>query len=246
MGWGSCGTDGKGRKIGYAHSGRCDHPGCKVKIDRGLGYACGDMHGEDGFSCEGYFCSDHLTHEYDPDDGRGKQFCFECAQKLEAQRAEEFLEVLTDFIKGPQPVRYRLDVFRPGGDYEVIEIGTGKKEGHVLLVRDDGGDLVWVFREQVDFLDTTRNAGDITLGRDWAAAKTRFDSLFQPSQPPTPEQHRKAIYDLLLRWDETEDIEINPTYMGEADVKKLTEHRATWASFKKFLAETPIEEDVEA
>ena len=36
MGWGNCGTDSKGRPIGYLHRGKCDHKGCKERIDRGL------------------------------------------------------------------------------------------------------------------------------------------------------------------------------------------------------------------
>ena len=59
MGWANCGTDSKGRPIGYAHDATCDHPGCDAKIHRGLSYACGDMHGEDEISCEGYFCEEH-------------------------------------------------------------------------------------------------------------------------------------------------------------------------------------------
>lgn len=73
MGWGNCGTDSTGRKIGYAVRAKCDHRGCKERIDRGLSYACGEMHGAGNFSrpsdrtfhaqdctCELYFCSKHL------------------------------------------------------------------------------------------------------------------------------------------------------------------------------------------
>jgi hypothetical protein len=61
MGWGNCGTDSKGRPIGYNFPATCDKKGCKKKIDRGLSYACGGMHGEDEVSCEGYFCEEHLV-----------------------------------------------------------------------------------------------------------------------------------------------------------------------------------------
>lgn len=62
MGWANCGKDSKGRDIGYAHAAKCDHPGCKTRIDRGLAHACGGMHGagSGSFECEGYFCPDHL------------------------------------------------------------------------------------------------------------------------------------------------------------------------------------------
>ncbi len=59
MGWGNCGEDSKGRPIGYNHEGICDHPGCDKKIDRGLSYACGDMHGGLEIGCEEYFCDKH-------------------------------------------------------------------------------------------------------------------------------------------------------------------------------------------
>ena len=71
MGWANCGQDSQGRFIGYAHETTCDHPECDTKIDRGLSYACGGMHGEVGVSngqggdfcptCEGYFCEKHRT-----------------------------------------------------------------------------------------------------------------------------------------------------------------------------------------
>lgn len=61
MGWGDCGYDSKGRPIGYVHSAICDHPDCLEKIDRGLSYACGGMHGDcGGQACENYFCGKHL------------------------------------------------------------------------------------------------------------------------------------------------------------------------------------------
>lgn len=63
MGWAFCGKDSRGRRIGYGVSARCDEPGCRVQIDRGLGYACGGMHGDGDpeYSCEGYFCGEHLS-----------------------------------------------------------------------------------------------------------------------------------------------------------------------------------------
>lgn len=76
MGWGDCGTDSKGRPIGYVHEATCDHPDCKEKIDRGLAYACGGMHGNDEWSCERYFCSKHL-YFIDSDDVSGP-VCAEC------------------------------------------------------------------------------------------------------------------------------------------------------------------------
>lgn len=60
MGWGYCGEDSQGRSIGYSIPATCDHPDCNNKIDRGLAYACGGMHGESEHTCEKYFCPEHL------------------------------------------------------------------------------------------------------------------------------------------------------------------------------------------
>lgn len=90
MGWANCGTDSKGRPIGYAHAATCDHPGCEAQIDRGLSYACGGMHGEratvadDADVCEGYFCPEHLDvlEIPDGDDGsRWVQACSTCVER---------------------------------------------------------------------------------------------------------------------------------------------------------------------
>lgn len=60
MGWADCGTDDRGRPIGYAHRATCDHPGCEAEIDRGLAYACGGHHLAGDWFCDGYFCPKHL------------------------------------------------------------------------------------------------------------------------------------------------------------------------------------------
>lgn len=80
MGWADCGDDSKGRPIGYAFESLCDYPGCNAKIDRGLAYACGGVHGVESHSCEGYFCPKHLTIE--EVDGKAVQLCLECAKRL--------------------------------------------------------------------------------------------------------------------------------------------------------------------
>lgn len=81
MGWADCGTDSKGRNIGYAYEATCDHEGCSERIDRGLSYVCGDMHGEDEVSCEKYFCEEHRNGfiEYD---NKTLRVCCECEKAL--------------------------------------------------------------------------------------------------------------------------------------------------------------------
>ena len=92
MGWANCGTDSKGRPIGYAHDGTCDHPSCLNGIHRGLEYACGDMHGETEIGCEGYFCYEHISIEEGPD-GTCQNLCPMCAeQNFEAIKELEKLE----------------------------------------------------------------------------------------------------------------------------------------------------------
>lgn len=85
MGWANCGTDSDGRSIGYAVEATCDHPGCNTKIDRGLSYACGGMHGSslpNGVDCEGYFCSEHLILADVEGEARSKFLCPECYEGL--------------------------------------------------------------------------------------------------------------------------------------------------------------------
>lgn len=84
MGWANCGEDSKGRPIGYAHSATCDIDGCEASIDRGLSYACGGMHGEDVYSCEGYACDQHLTTVETPE-GECLSICSSCYYFLEKE-----------------------------------------------------------------------------------------------------------------------------------------------------------------
>jgi hypothetical protein len=81
VGWADCGTDSRGRHIGYAYPARCDQPKCHVRIDRGLSYACGDMHGEVDEGCEGYFCEKHRQNAVKVDD-RTVYVCDVCEQSL--------------------------------------------------------------------------------------------------------------------------------------------------------------------
>ena len=84
MGWADCGTDERGRRIGYAIRAKCDKHGCKNVIDRGLSYVCGGMHGGDGIGCGGYFCEDHLYHSED-----NPPLCGKCLVQIEKARKEE-------------------------------------------------------------------------------------------------------------------------------------------------------------
>ena len=89
MGWGRCGKDSRGRLIGYYYPATCDEPGCKKRIDRGLAYACGGMHGAGAWFCEGYFCEEHLVFAdvTEADRERGDpvsgEMCRRCARHYE-------------------------------------------------------------------------------------------------------------------------------------------------------------------
>lgn len=88
MGWADCGTDSFGRPIGYAFQATCDYPGCGNKIDRGLSYACGNMHGNTNWGCEGYFCSEHMLFVDKEHDSQLCEFCYNDMVALEAEEAE--------------------------------------------------------------------------------------------------------------------------------------------------------------
>ncbi|QAY01371.1 hypothetical protein ZPAH1_orf00357 [Aeromonas phage ZPAH1] len=82
MSWGDCGLDKNGRPIGYVHEGTCDHPGCNKKINRGLSYACGGMHGEDEISCDKYFCEEHRSNFLENSDSTLHTICDQCYSVL--------------------------------------------------------------------------------------------------------------------------------------------------------------------
>ena len=91
MSWSHCGKDSEGRQIGYAIAAICDHPGCTTKIDRGLSFACGGMHGETEVGCEKYFCATHLQTTVE----NGDEFvtvCNECRKELEADECWRYDE----------------------------------------------------------------------------------------------------------------------------------------------------------
>jgi hypothetical protein len=52
-----------------------------ARIDRGLSYACGGMHGETEYGCESYFCSAHLTPT-ELVDGEVVSVCPDCLRNL--------------------------------------------------------------------------------------------------------------------------------------------------------------------
>lgn len=98
MGWANCGKDSKGRRIGYAVSANCDHHGCKTRIDRGLAYACGGMHGNTE-TCEGYFCGDHRVYAYIPSLEEYADVCKACEAVLIDAKADEYGRVLNNIVE---------------------------------------------------------------------------------------------------------------------------------------------------
>ena len=128
MGWGNCGHDSRGRPIGYVFAATCDEPGCNAKIDRGLAYACGGMHGE-SIGCEDYFCGDHMHYAHDPGEGRGIQVCARCAANYEETRHQEYREMLlhvsgpdsTDKLKARRDVYMMLESWDDIDDLEIDE-----------------------------------------------------------------------------------------------------------------------------
>lgn len=88
MGWSHCGTDDDGREIGYGVSATCDQPECNAKIDRGLAYCCGSMHGGGDHGCGRYFCGKHLIHVRGTSDHLGT-LCSECAKRYDSEHSDE-------------------------------------------------------------------------------------------------------------------------------------------------------------
>jgi hypothetical protein len=169
MGWGNCGTDSKGRPIGYSFGATCDHKGCKAKIDRGLGYACGGMHGENGYDCEGYFCGDHMVFRYCPDDDRGHQVCFDCAMTLDGVKAEEFQDLILHAIN-------------------VLNVQGGGK-----------------------------------------AREERIDKL------------RKEMFELVMRWDEFDELPADERFLSERDLEKVRERQVHRRAIQEMVLQSHAE-----
>lgn len=72
-----------GREAGYGVEATCDEEGCTAKIDRGLGYLCGQMPGGDEYGCGGYFCGEHLYY------GSPAQACARCVERSDDEDGEE-------------------------------------------------------------------------------------------------------------------------------------------------------------
>jgi hypothetical protein len=84
MGWAYCGEDDLGRPIGYGVPAHCDNKwhgirSCFKRIDRGLSYVCGDMHGGGEYGCGRYFCYGHLNLT------EWGQLCEACTQRMESE-----------------------------------------------------------------------------------------------------------------------------------------------------------------
>ena len=95
MGWATCGNDSQGRPIGYAFEATCDHHDCDALIDRGLSYVCGDMHGEDEYSCERYFCEEHRPGVIRDCQGETLWLCDECYKAAISAGYDEETETWT-------------------------------------------------------------------------------------------------------------------------------------------------------
>ena len=86
MGW-SIGWDSNWKRdVGYDVPATCDHPGCDIEIDRGLGYVCGGAPYGGEHGCGLYFCTKHLTyygrrHFGAPGGVLHMQLCERCGKK---------------------------------------------------------------------------------------------------------------------------------------------------------------------
>jgi hypothetical protein len=100
MGW-SYGVLSDGREVGYAVQTVCETQGCENQIDRGLGYLCGQMHGQDdGEGCGHYFCGEHLVVGCGPNSmcdscydqwcQENPEICCECGYPIDSLDAERY------------------------------------------------------------------------------------------------------------------------------------------------------------
>ncbi len=83
MGYAVYFDDVHSRFAGYGVPCQCEHPDCKVKINRGLGCLCGDAPGGGERGCGLYFCGEHLLIT-----ARRGQICERCANRRRAFAAK--------------------------------------------------------------------------------------------------------------------------------------------------------------
>jgi hypothetical protein len=77
-----------GREAGYGVAAVCDREGCEAKIDRGLGYLCGNdpdgWRDDSDFGCGKYFCGVH-TYDHSCPNPDGEQDDDEADQPEEGE-----------------------------------------------------------------------------------------------------------------------------------------------------------------
>lgn len=78
-----------GREVGYSVAATCDQAGCETKIDRGLGFCCGGMHGGGEHGCGGYFCGDHLFMTGNETESAGASLCALCDELWLSENPDE-------------------------------------------------------------------------------------------------------------------------------------------------------------
>jgi|GEM_PF-3380966 len=236
MGWAHCGTDSKGREIGYAISATCDHKGCKEKIDRGLGYACGGMHGAADEYCEGYFCETHTEFRFLPSEERGQRLCFHCAASLDEAKLEDYQDVMLDFLRKPEAAHHTFRKisdgvkFRMLPDRDIIHerdvLRDGTLVGRIECAKRSTGESVWSFHS-VD--------GTLTMGlgsRSLGYAIGRFTGLMEP-RVIDASAHKRAIYELMLRWDDVEKLPLDPDFMTEKQIDYVGRRQQSLAEIRK-------------
>lgn len=92
-----------GREAGYGFAADCDKPGCTARIDRGLGYLCGDSpegwQQAGSWGCRFYFCGAHGAdhdcpnpNDFNPEshvfaaDPQTPEWCFNCGDGIGAHQ----------------------------------------------------------------------------------------------------------------------------------------------------------------
>lgn len=69
---------------GYAVTDTCHEPGCRVEIDRGLGYLCGGTPGAaDEYGCGRWYCGEHLFGKPESVEILGEGLCKGCLERWE-------------------------------------------------------------------------------------------------------------------------------------------------------------------
>lgn len=108
MSWAIGFSKNQNRDVGYSVSAICDHPGCAVEIDRGLGYICCENINHNA-TCGAFYCAEHRENYVYGDEVEDMD-----EDELEALGIDPNESAVQDAIDDCEIVRCKHEPIEPG------------------------------------------------------------------------------------------------------------------------------------